>query len=112
MEEEHGILTYNGRMFSLPHFHFQFKSINISTILTSKLKCVCTFVDLILGYHLEYISWVESSVNKQICLNFVLILHRAVGMTLANGKRWLFLYILEHFHPNNKVYPPCHDYNF
>ena len=30
---------YNGRMFSLPHF--QFKSINISTILTSKLKtCV------------------------------------------------------------------------
>ena len=25
-------------MFSLPHFHFRFKSVNISTILTSKLK--------------------------------------------------------------------------
>ena len=37
VEEEHGILTYNGWMFLLPHFHFQFKSINISTILTSKL---------------------------------------------------------------------------
>ena len=41
MEEEHGILTYDGRMFSLPHFYFEFKSVNISTILTSKLKmCV------------------------------------------------------------------------
>ena len=56
MEEEHGILTYNGRMFSLPHFHFQFKSVNIFTILTSKLKTyVCTFGDLILGYQLEHI---------------------------------------------------------
>ena len=37
VEEEHEILTfYDGRMLSLPHF--QFKSINISTILTSKLK--------------------------------------------------------------------------
>ena len=37
VKEEHGILTYNGRMFSL--LHFQFKIVNIST---SKLKtCVC-----------------------------------------------------------------------
>ena len=43
VEEEHGILTYNGWMFSLPHFHFEFKSVNISTILTSKLK-VCVYV--------------------------------------------------------------------
>ena len=42
VEEEHGILTfYNGRMFSLPHF--QFKSVNISTILTSKLK-MCVYI--------------------------------------------------------------------
>ena len=25
MEEEHDILTYNGLMFSLPHFNFQLK---------------------------------------------------------------------------------------
>ena len=41
VEEEHGILTFNGQMFSLPHFHFQFKSVNISTILTSKPKNMC-----------------------------------------------------------------------
>ena len=57
--EELGILTYNGQMFSLPHFHFLFKYANISTILTSKLK-----------------TCVESSVNKQIRLNCVLFLHR------------------------------------
>ena len=40
--EAHGILTKNGQMFSLPHFHFKFKPFNISTILTSKLiMCVC-----------------------------------------------------------------------
>ena len=55
MEKEQGILTYNGLMFSLPHFHFHFKSVNISTILTCKLKHVYTIGDLILGYHLEYI---------------------------------------------------------
>ena len=43
VEEEHGILTNNGRMFSRPHFHFQFKSVNIFTILTSKLK-MCTYI--------------------------------------------------------------------
>ena len=43
VEEELGILTYNGPMFSLPHFHFQFKSVNISIILTSKLK-MCTYI--------------------------------------------------------------------
>ena len=37
MEEGHGNLTF-GRMFSLLHFHFQFKSLNISTILTSERK--------------------------------------------------------------------------
>ena len=34
------------------------------------------FGDLFLGYHLEHIYWVESSVNKQISLNFVLFLVR------------------------------------
>ena len=43
VEEEHGILIYNGQMFSLPHFDFQFKSVSISTILTSKLK-TCVYV--------------------------------------------------------------------
>ena len=38
VEDEHGIPTYNGRMFSVPHFHFQFKSVNISTILNFKLR--------------------------------------------------------------------------
>ena len=45
------ILTYNDRMFSLPHFHFQFKSINISTILTSKLKT--------LAYVWRHHSWIS-----------------------------------------------------
>ena len=36
VEIEHRKIENNGRMFSLPHF--QFKSVNISTILTSKLK--------------------------------------------------------------------------
>ena len=43
VEEEHGILIYNGLMFSLPHFHFQLKSFNISAILTSTLK-MCVYV--------------------------------------------------------------------
>ena len=43
VEEEREILTYNGRMFSLPHFHFQFQSVNISTILTAKLK-MCVYI--------------------------------------------------------------------
>ena len=76
VEEEHEILTYNGGMFSLPHFHFQFKSVNISTILTSKLKMCVYFWRLVPWLSLGvYLSWVESSVNKQICLNCVLFLH-------------------------------------
>ena len=55
MEEEHGILTNNGWMFLLPQSHFKFKSVNISSIFTSKLKMrVCMFLDLFLGYHLKY----------------------------------------------------------
>ena len=38
VEEEHGIMTSNGQMFSLSHFHFQFEFVNISTILNSKLR--------------------------------------------------------------------------
>ena len=54
VEEDHRILTFkNDWMFSL--LHFQFKSINISTILTSKLKHVCIFGDLFLGYDLEFL---------------------------------------------------------
>ena len=53
MEEEHGILTKNGS--ALTHFHLEIKSINISTTLASKLKCVCMFEELFLGFHLEYI---------------------------------------------------------
>ena len=42
--EERGVLTKNSWMFSLPHFHFQFKSVNnISTILPSKLK-ICVYI--------------------------------------------------------------------
>ena len=42
--EEHIILTYNGCMFSLPRFRFKIKSVNISTISTSKVKkCVCVW---------------------------------------------------------------------
>ena len=43
VKEQHGILTKNGQIFSLPHFHFKFKSVNISTILTSKL-IACVYV--------------------------------------------------------------------
>ena len=63
-------------LFSPPHF--QFKSVNISTILTSKLKRVCIWVLvswLSLGI---YIPWVESSVNKQIHLICVLFLDRTM----------------------------------
>ena len=79
VEEEHGILTKNSQMFSLPHFYFKFESVNISTILTSKLK-MCVHLWRIVSWLLLgiYISWVESSVNKQICLNYVLFLHRVL----------------------------------
>ena len=43
VEEEHGILTYSGMMFLPPHFHFKYKSVNIFTILVSKLKHVWKF---------------------------------------------------------------------
>ena len=77
----HSILTfYNSRMFSLRYFHFKY--INTSPILTDKLKYVCTFRDLLLGYCLEYISSVEPSVNKQIRLNCLLFLHCATGQNL------------------------------
>ena len=67
-------------MFSLSHFHFEFKSVNISTILTSKLK-TCTYVWKLVFWLLPgtYISCGESSVNKQIRLNRVLFLHRDKG---------------------------------
>ena len=58
--------------------YFQFKSVNISTILTSKLKRVYIWVLvswLSLGI---YIPWVESSVNKQIHLICVLFLDRTM----------------------------------
>ena len=45
VEEEHRILTYTGSMFSLPHFDFQYKFDNISTIFTFNF-----------GYCLKYIS--------------------------------------------------------
>ena len=76
VEEKHGILTCNGWMFSMTQFHFQFKSVNISTILTSKLKCVCMFGDLILDYHLAYIFTVCNEVAK------VMFLHVSVSHSL------------------------------
>ena len=75
VEEEHGLLTfYNDWLFSLPHFHF--KSINISTILTSKLK-MCVYICRLVSWLLFaiYIFCVESSVNKQIYLDCVLFFH-------------------------------------
>ena len=47
---------------------FQFKSVNISTILTSKLKLTNLKLDYWLSLGI-YISLVESNVNKQIRLN-------------------------------------------
>ena len=48
VEEEHGILTfYNGCIFSLSHF--QFKSVYVSTILTSKLK-KCVYIWRLLSW--------------------------------------------------------------
>ena len=40
---KHGIMTYNSWMFSLPHFPFQYKPINIFTVLTSKPE-TCVYV--------------------------------------------------------------------
>ena len=73
-------LTENGRMFSLPHFHFQFKSVNIPSILTSKLK-TCVYIRRLISWLLLgiYISWVESSINKQLRLNLVLFLHHVIS---------------------------------
>ena len=77
VEEEYGILTKSGMMFLLRQFHFQFKSANISTILTSKLT-ICLYVWRLVSWLLLgiYISWVESSVHKQISLNCVFFLRR------------------------------------
>ena len=61
MEEEHRILTCNGQMFSLPHFHFQFKSVNISTILTSKLK-ICVYVQRLVSWLLLLLHRVKKIV--------------------------------------------------
>ena len=67
------ILTfYNGWMFSLPHFQFQ--SVNISTILTFKLN-KCVYLETCFLAIAWNTSGMESSVNKQICLNCVLFLH-------------------------------------
>ena len=86
----HDILAYNGRKFPLPHFHFQYKSVNISTILTSKLR-MCVYVwrlDSWLSFRI-YISWVEFSVNKQVHLNCLLFLHWAIGVF---DESWDLLY--------------------
>ena len=63
------------RCFHCLIFHFQYKSVNISTIVTSKLKCVCTCIDWFLSYCFKYIYCMESSVSKQIHLKCVLFLH-------------------------------------
>ena len=87
-EEEHGILTDNGTKFSLPNFHFQFKSVNISTILSSKLK-MCLYVwrlDSWLSLGID-ISWVESGINKQICLNFVLFVYSSYRTISIKNQR-------------------------
>ena len=69
--------TCNGWMFSLPHFYFQYKSVNIAPILTSELK-MCVYIWRLVSWLSLgiYISWVESSLHKQICLNCLLFLHR------------------------------------
>ena len=73
VEEEYGILTYNGRMFSLPHFHFQSKSVNISTILASKLK-ICVYIQTY-----RIISWLllppstkleQGNIFRSVCQEF------------------------------------------
>ena len=83
VEEEHRILTFcNGhRMLSLPHC--QFKSVNIATILASGAKmCLCVWwLDSWPSVGI-YISWVESSVNKQIRLNCVLFFHRVFAVVV------------------------------
>ena len=93
VEEEHEILIfYNGQMFSL--LHFQFNSINI---FTSKLK-ICVHVWslvswLLLGIN---ISSVESSLNKQICLNFVPFLYCDYQQSSAIWRFfWLSLLLLQ-----------------
>ena len=75
-----------GRMFSLPHF--QFISINISTILTLQLKTYVFIRRLVSWLSFgTYISWVELSVNKQIRLNCVLSLHLDLQYTVSFRKK-------------------------
>ena len=104
MEEEHGILTKNGWMFSLPHSHFQFKSINISNILASKLK-LCVYVwKLVSWLSLGiYFSGVETSVNKEICLNCVFFLHRVMDEIMYEGQ--LELRSSPHTMPRWRLFP-------
>ena len=79
VEEEQGILAKNGQMFSLPHFHFQFKCVNILSILTSKLKMGVYIWTLVSWVSLGIcVTWMETSVNKQIRQNCVLFLHRVI----------------------------------
>ena len=79
VEEEHGILTFKTQVFSLPHFHFQFKSVNTSTIFTSKLKTRL--------YIWRLVSWLTLRMytNKQISLNCMLFLHPAFS---RNAQSW------------------------
>ena len=80
VEDQHGILTFNGRMFSLPHFHFPFKSVNIYTILTYPQKIYVYIWRLVLEYHLEY-SLMDSCVKKFILIacSFTTVLWHTVA---------------------------------
>ena len=75
-------------MFSLPHLSFQLKSVNISTILTSKLN-TCVYLETcfltIIGI---CIPCIEFSVKKQIRLNCVLFPNRVHGMKWETESRW------------------------
>ena len=101
-----GFWSYNGQMFSLPDFHSQFKSVNISTILTCKLKCMRTFGDLFLDYCLEYIH---------IRLNCVLFRNRVNVLSLWIKPKWFpnfrvveyFLYWQKYLFISTKVIDHC-----
>ena len=68
---------------------------------------MCTFEDLFVGYHLEYISWVESSVNKRTRLNCVLFLHHVADQYLRHATNpgfttTIHLHVISIHHPERK----------
>ena len=87
-------------------FHYQLKSVNISTILTSKLKLVYTFEEVFLGFHLEYMSHF-SYVCKTERQNGISHLISKPLRTLNSSLRNRLFHVTEWTFPNSLIIQTC-----